>query len=99
MPLFAAVFEDHLDRKAVREGAMEAHMAWLDRHRRQVRMAGALRPSPAGPATGGLWIIEAADLAEAERICTGDPFYTAGLRKSFRLEAWSKGFPDVPVTL
>jgi uncharacterized protein YciI len=62
-------------------------------------MAGALRPDTGGPATGGLWLIEAANRAEAERICTEDPFYTAGLRKSFRLEAWSRGFPDEPVTI
>jgi uncharacterized protein YciI len=99
MPLFAAIFEDHLDRKAVREAAMDAHLVWLDRHKRQVRMAGALRPDTGAPATGGLWIIEAADRAEAERICKGDPFYTEGLRKSFRLEAWSRGFPDEPVTI
>jgi uncharacterized protein YciI len=99
VPLFAAIFEDHLDRKAVRDAAMAAHLAWLDRHRKQVLMAGALRPEPDGTATGGLWIIEAASRAEAERICTEDPFFTSGLRKSFRLESWSRGFPEQPVTI
>ena len=99
MALFVAIFEDHLDRKAVRDGAMNAHLAWLDRHRSEVRMAGALRPEPDGIATGGLWIIEAATRAEAERICTEDPFFKEGLRKSFKLESWSRGFPEEPVTL
>jgi uncharacterized protein YciI len=53
----------------------------------------------AAPATGGLWLIEAASAEEARRICTEDPFFTEGLRKSFRLESWSKGFPRRPVTL
>jgi uncharacterized protein YciI len=100
VPLFAAIFEDDLAAaERVRAVAEDAHVAWLEKHRDRVLVAGALRPTEGGPATGGLWLIEAESAAEARRICTGDPFFTEGLRKSFRLESWSKGFPKKPVTL
>ena len=100
MPLFAAIFEDDLQAaERVRAAAENAHVAWLERHGDRVLVAGALRPVEGGPATGGLWLIEAESAEEARRICTEDPFFTEGLRKSFRLESWSKGFPRGPVTL
>jgi uncharacterized protein YciI len=100
MPLFAAIFEDDLDAAPrVRAVAEDDHVAYLENHRDAVLVAGALRPAPDGIATGGLWIIEAATRKEAERICEEDPFFVRGLRKSYRLESWSKGFPKRPVTL
>jgi uncharacterized protein YciI len=100
MPLFVAIFED--DQEAaprVRATAEEAHVAWLEDHRKQVLMAGALRPADDGEPTGGLWLIEADTAEIARRICVEDPFYVEGLRKSFRLEAWSRGFPKDPVSI
>jgi uncharacterized protein YciI len=100
MPLFAAIFEDDLAAaERVRAVAEEAHVAWLEKHRDKVLVAGALRPAEGEPATGGLWLITAESAEEARRICTEDPFFVHGLRKSFRLESWSKGFPKEPVTL
>jgi uncharacterized protein YciI len=100
LPLFAAIFEDDMEAaERIRAVAEDAHVAWLEKHRDKVLVAGALRPAEEGPATGGLWLIEAASVEEARRICTEDPFFTEGLRKSFRLESWSKGFPREPVTL
>ena len=100
MPLFAAIFEDDPEAaERVRAIAEDDHLAWLDRHRDSVLVAGALRPADGGPPTGGLWLIEAETAEAARRICTEDPFYRLGLRTSFRLEAWSRGFPKRPVTL
>lgn len=100
MPLFVAIFED--DQEAaprVRAIAEEAHVAWLEDHREHVLVAGALRPLDGGEPTGGLWLIEADTAEIARRICVEDPFYVEGLRKSFRLEAWSRGFPNNPVSI
>jgi uncharacterized protein YciI len=99
MALFVAIFEDRLDRQDVRAATEDAHVAYLDRHRDAVLVAGALRPEPDAVPTGGLWIIEAPSRGEAVRICEEDPFFTGGLRRSYRLESWSKGFPKAPVTL
>ncbi len=99
MPLFAAIFEDRGDPAAIRDANEAAHLAWLDRHRAQVRMAGALRAEAGAMPTGGLWIIEAKDIEEARHICEEDPFFKAGLRTSFRLLHWSRGFPKEPVTI
>ncbi len=100
MPLFVALFED--DQEAaprVRAIAEAAHVAWLEAHRDHVLMAGALRPPEDGEPTGGLWLIEADTAEIAHRICVEDPFYVEGLRKTFRLEAWSRGFPKRPVSI
>lgn len=99
MPLFAAIFEDRADPDAIRAAHEAAHLAWLDRHRAAVRMAGALRPASGATPTGGLWLIEASDIEEARRICEEDPFFRAGLRTSYRLLHWSRGFPKEPVTI
>jgi uncharacterized protein len=100
VPLFAAIFEDDpAAAERVRAVAEDDHLAWLDRHRDKVLVAGALRPAEGGPATGGLWLIEAETAEEARRICLEDPFYVQGLRKTFRLESWSRGFPKHPVAL
>jgi uncharacterized protein YciI len=99
MPLFAAIFEDRADPEAIRAANEAAHLAWLDRHRAEVRIAGALRPEAGAMPTGGLWIIEAKDMEEARRICEDDPFFRAGLRTGYRLLHWSRGFPKEPVTI
>jgi uncharacterized protein len=99
MPLFAAIFEDDVEAAPrVRAVAEDAHLAYLGKHRDAVLIAGALRPAPDAVPTGGLWIIEADTREEAARICEADPFFTAGLRKSYRLDSWTKGFPSGPVT-
>jgi uncharacterized protein len=100
MPLFAAIFEDDPGAaERVRAVAEADHLAWLEKHREQVLVAGALRPADGGAANGGLWLIDAETAEEARRICVEDPFYRQGLRKTFRLESWSRGFPKRPVTL
>ncbi len=100
MPLFAAIFEDDLDAAPrVRDVAEDDHVAYLERHCDAVLVAGALRSAPDAEVTGGLWIIDAVTRDAARRICEEDPFFVQGLRKSYRLESWSKGFPRHPVTL
>ena len=99
MPLFAAIFEDRVNPEAIRAANEVAHLAWLDRHRAQVRMAGALRSEAGAMPTGGLWIIEAETIEDARRICEEDPFFKAGLRTSLKLLQWSRGFPKEPVTI
>jgi len=99
MPFFAAIFEDDDNVAARVRGAFtEEHVAWLGKRDDKVLVAGALSPADGGAPTGGLWVIEAETAEEARRIIAEDPFHREGLRKTVRLEAWSRGFPKRPVT-
>jgi uncharacterized protein YciI len=100
MAFFVAIFEDDAaEAPRIRGAFTDEHVAWLEKHSDRVMLAGALGPADGGAPTGGLWIISADDAEAARRICLDDPFYREGLRKSFRLETWSRGFPKRPVTV
>jgi len=45
-------------------------------------------------ARGGLWLVDAADLAEVDALVKEDPFWPTGLRKSVRILAWNQVFSD-----
>jgi len=84
-----AIFEDKPEALAIRQANQDAHVAYLEAHRHQIRLAGGLRDEPGAPPHGGLWIIDnIADRAEAVRLVENDPFFVAGLRASYRLQAW-----------
>jgi len=97
--LFAVRFEDHAGRAAVRSAHLDAHIAWLDRHRDVVLVGGSLRRNPGETPIGGLWIVEAESAEAVTALIAGDPFWTAGLRRSVEVLHWSKAFPErrVPV--
>ncbi|MGN6157309.1 MAG: YciI family protein [Devosia sp.] len=86
---WVAIFEDKPDALDIREANADAHFEYLERHRDQIRLAGGIRDEPGGPPDGGLWILaNIADRAEAVRLCEADPFFIAGLRRSYVLKAW-----------
>ena len=92
--LFVALFHDDRTRHRIREEQMEAHLAYLDREKEYILTAGSLREESDEAARGGMWIIDAPDRQEAERLCHDDPFWTQGLRKWVTILHWSKAFPD-----
>lgn len=92
--LFVALFDDDPEQLSVRQDRMDAHLAYLDREKDRILVGGSLREAPDQSARGGLWIIEASDRQEAEKLCHGDPFWTGGLRMSVTVLHWSKAFPD-----
>ena len=73
---------------------MANHLRYLEERCEQVLVGGSLREDPAQEPLGGLWIIEASDRREAEKLCHGDPFWIQGLRKSVTILHYSKAFPD-----
>jgi len=92
--LFVALFHDDREKLQVRSEQMDAHLEYLDREKHRILAAGSLREEPDESARGGLWIIEASDKQEVERLCHGDPFWLEGLRKWVTVMHWSKAFPD-----
>ncbi|GHE06593.1 hypothetical protein U879_08750 [Defluviimonas sp. 20V17] len=97
--LYAVLFEDDpACAPDIRARHMPAHLSFLAAHSAEVQAAGPLLPGPQGSA-GGLWIVEAATIAEVEALVQGDPFWPTGLRKSVQIRPWQKVFPPDAFTL
>lgn len=70
---------------------MPAHLGFLEAVHPQVLAAGPLRDGAGEPA-GGLWIVEADGDEAVEGLIHRDPFFPTGLRKSWRILAWTRVF-------
>jgi len=100
MARWVAIFEDdEMKAKDIRGKYTQDHLSYLGANNSKILLAGGLRPEPGGPFEGGLWILEVANRAEAMACIEGDPFFKQGLRKSARIYAWGKAFPEDVVTL
>jgi uncharacterized protein len=91
---FIILFEDNPGLGAdVRRKHMPEHLSFLERNAAKISAAGPLKTAD-GEGAGGLWIVDAADASEVERLIKEDPFFPTGLRKSFRILAWTQVFAD-----
>lgn len=86
---FAAMFFDSLTPSELDPDLTRAHFEYLDRHRDRIVLAGGLRPPAGGGFCGTLWVIEAENPVEAERLVDDDPYCLAGLRPDRRLFFWN----------
>ena len=94
MMLFAVTFEDEPSRAAnVRHRHMSAHLDFPQVSGCFIRAAGPLRET-SGEISGGLWIVEAKNAEEVERLIAEDPFSAAGLRRAVRVLVWDQVFAD-----
>lgn len=92
--LFVILFEDEPSNAAViRRSHLSGHLDFLQASGCFIRAAGPLR-QPDGTAAGGLWLVEARDRQEVERLVAEDPFWTAGLRRSVQVLVWDQVFAD-----
>lgn len=94
MKLFAVFFED--DRQnaaAIRKEYLGRHFTFLGENAASIRTAGPL--SREGDTfAGGLWLVEAENSEDVDRLVKEDPFWSAGLRKSVQILAWNRVFVD-----
>jgi uncharacterized protein YciI len=91
---FVVIFEDNPKAGTdLRRKHMPEHLAFLERNSARVTAAGPLRTDD-GQSAGGLWVVEATDAAEVDRLVKEDPFWPTGLRKSFRILAWAQVYAD-----
>ncbi len=86
---FAALFFDDLNPAALDADLTKRHFDYLRDNSGAIVSAGGLRAEPGGPFRGSLWVIEAADLAEARRLADEDPYCLAGLRPDRRVFIWN----------
>ena len=92
------IFEDQLPMAEVRRRLEPAHLAFLEAHRSEIRMAGGLRDEQGGAYTGGLWVFEVASKARAVELIEADPYYQAHSRP-YRLLVWGKALPQYEVLM
>jgi uncharacterized protein len=91
---FVVLFEDDPNiGRDVRQELMPQHLEFLERNAARVRAAGPL-VEPDGHSAGGLWMLDAADAQEVDRLIREDPFWSTGLRKSVRVLTWRRVFAD-----
>ena len=88
MSYFVAIV-DLSDDKALVDRTVAAHRAYLQR----LLDAGKLVISgPWQDETGALFVFEAEDQAEAERLLAEDPYRAAGVMTNARIKAWRVAF-------
>lgn len=91
---FIVLFEDNTGLGAdIRQQHMPAHLAFLEDNASRITAAGPLKTAE-GEAAGGLWVVEADDAEDVDRLVKTDPFWPTGLRKSVRILAWTQVFAN-----
>lgn len=95
---FIAMFDEGPEMVPVREAHEPAHLAFLEQHQDEIKMAGGLRNEHGGPYVGGLWVFEVTSRERAVELIEADPYYQAHAR-AYRLLAWGKALPQVQVVM
>ncbi len=75
--LFAVTIEDRPGMTETRRATRPDHLAWLEKHRAMLILAGPVMDAQGG-SIGSVRIIEAPDRAAVEALTQGDPFARAG---------------------
>ena len=96
---FIAHFHDSVDPAQQKPELNARHFAYLEAHASEIVLAGGLRQDAGSPFVGALWVIEAADRAEAVRLVAEDPYSQADLWPNVEILAWGKAPFYGPVTL
>ncbi len=91
---YIILFEDNPDAEpGIRKMHMPAHLAFLEANAQSVLAAGPLSET-SGAAAGGLWLVEADNACEVERLIHHDPFWPTGLRKAFTILKWTQVYAE-----
>lgn len=84
-------FEDEPTKVGLRTTHVDKHIAYVRSVAGSLLASGALRDTPDGKQTGGMWVIDKPTRAEAMAIFEGDPFFKEGLRANVVVKHWTKG--------
>lgn len=87
--LFVVLFEDNPEvGPEVRRDLMPVHQDFQEASG-AILEAGPLRTVDGAPG-GGMWIVDSESFDAVEALVKADPFWPTGLRKSYRILAWTK---------
>lgn len=85
---------DKPDHGPLRASLRDEHIAFLDANKGKLLACGAKLTDDGSGATGGVYILDVEDRAEAERFIAADPFTKAGLFARVEVVRWRKAFFD-----
>jgi len=88
--LYIMYNEDRPGGQAVREATRETHLAYLERHKNIVVLAGGTLADD-GSRTGSVFIINVPNREAAERFSADEPFRKAGLFKMVKITRMRRG--------
>jgi uncharacterized protein YciI len=88
MTLFALICTDKPNAASVRAETRPNHLAYIDAHKAQVKIAGPFTSEDGKSMLGSLIIVEAADMAAARTFAANDPYALAGLFQSVEIKPW-----------
>ena len=91
--LYIMVNEDRPAGEAVpiRDATREAHLAYLDRHKDIVVLAGGTLAEDSATRTGSVFIINVPNRQAAEKFSAEEPFRKAGLFKTVKITRMRRG--------
>jgi uncharacterized protein YciI len=85
------VNEDRPDGRAIREATRDAHLAYLERHKNIVVLAGATLAEDGTTRTGSVFIVNVPSRQAADEFSAEEPFRKAGLFKTVRVTRMRRG--------
>ncbi len=91
--LYIMVNEDRPAGEAtpIRDATREAHLAYLDRHKDIVVLAGGTLAEDSSTRTGSVFVINVPNRQAAERFSAEEPFRKAGLFKTVKITRMRRG--------
>jgi uncharacterized protein YciI len=89
--LYIMVNEDRPDGRAIREATRDAHLAYLERHKNIVVLAGATLAEDGTTRTGSVFIVNVPSRQAADEFSAEEPFRKAGLFKTVRVTRMRRG--------
>lgn len=92
--LHVVIFTDNPAKSEERKNNLSAHLQFLTDLNGRVKSAGPLIDPVSKNATGGIWIVEADNSQDVERLVRQDPLFATGLRQSFQIHCWNPVFGD-----
>ena len=73
---------------------MADHLQFLADNSDKIEAAGPMKDAKTQDPAGGLWIVEADNVEQAQALVETDPFWPTGLRQSIRILEWTRVFAD-----
>ena len=89
--LYIMVNEDRPDGQPIREATRDAHLAYLERHKSLVVLAGGTLAEDGKTRTGSVFIVNVPSREAAEKFSAEEPFRKAGLFKTVKITRMRRG--------
>jgi len=89
--LYIMVNEDRPDGQALRAATREAHLAYLERHKDIVVLAGGTLAEDGKTRTGSVFIVNVTSREAAEKFSAEEPFRKAGLFQTVKITRMRRG--------